>query len=121
MKQVLFFLIAATLSSTSFANIVCSSLAQGNDMKASFAANLKSANLFQGSTLLAKLKCVPTNKTGPVYPDGIYTITVCTQPGLADAGYNIVLSTGGFAGITQAKVAETTFAGPKYVGTLICK
>ncbi|NBX67883.1 MAG: hypothetical protein EBR01_02840 [Proteobacteria bacterium] len=45
----------------------------------------------------------------------------CYTPRVADTGYQLIIETGGIAGITQVKVFENSFAGAKYLGKFIVR
>jgi hypothetical protein len=54
-----------------------------------------------------------------VAADGIVPQVSCFTPGMGDAGYNVVLSYGGFAPHTEAHLSATTFAGQVGIGNYV--
>lgn len=73
-----------------------------------------------GPRVLANLRCELTKERAQ-YPDQIITFAHCSEPELRDAGYSLVIKTGGFAGLTTAELSQITLAGAEPITSLICR
>lgn len=53
--------------------------------------------------------------------DEFFVVYQCYTPRIADGGYQLTVEAGGFAGITQIRLAANSFAGAKLLGRYIVK
>lgn len=51
--------------------------------------------------------------------DEFVTLYDCHTPNVADTGYQVLVETGGFAGITQVTLSASSFVGAKLLGKFI--
>ena len=79
-----------------------------------------SEQTFAGPRILANLVCSP-QESRIQHPDQMVTIARCREPETADAGYSVVVRSGGFTGITMATLSEVTFFGTEQVASLLCR
>lgn len=54
-----------------------------------------------------------------IMPDAIVPQVSCYTPGMGDAGYQVVLSYGGIAPHTEARLSQTTIAGAIGIGNYV--
>jgi hypothetical protein len=77
-------------------------------------------NTIAGPQRLADLTCRRLPAMPPRGADIPVAWLQCTVPNLADAGYEVVVSSGGFAGLTTATLDIITRAGTERLAKLIC-
>lgn len=109
------------------AEIICQDQNGGPDHGFSirFSKNLTAALVesqsIAGPRIVAELVCQRPHNHGPARPDQIISLAHCSEPELRDAGYTVVLQTGGLVGTLRAFLSEVTFAGSDPVATLRCR
>jgi hypothetical protein len=82
---------------------------------------LTEARVFLGTELADLLRTSrAVEAEAPVGADIPRTFAAFKNIGIADGGFSVSLSQGGFAGLTQASLSELTFFGTTDHGTLIC-
>ncbi|MFL5815725.1 MAG: hypothetical protein ACJ763_19305 [Bdellovibrionia bacterium] len=57
-----------------------------------------------------------TSSFAAVIADGMYPTMSCRVPGMADGGYSVIVSVGGIAHLTNAKLVQDTIRGGVLVG-----
>lgn len=127
MKLLLIALLSLGICATSAAGtLVCQDLKGGPDHGYSliFSKDLKTATVgkitIAGVVDRVQVNCMKNKIQNPAHPDALVTLAVCRQPNIVDAGYNVVVKTGGFAGITTAALSESTFFGANRITQFIC-
>lgn len=122
MQSILLTAVLALASSSAFAsNLACRDVNAGPDhgYYISFSKNLKGAVVsmqsIAGPREVAKLKCAKPDQRGDL------TEIICTQPGLADAGYMVIVQSGGFTGATSAILQSISFAGANHIADFRCR
>ncbi len=79
------------------------------------------ARIFQGTALVDLLRTRrAVDMSGPVGADIPRTFAAFANIGIADGGFSVSLSQGGYLGLTQAALSELTYFGTTDHGHLIC-
>lgn len=73
-----------------------------------------------GAQEIANLNCSKPPPPKETYPDQIIEVLTC-GPTMADAGYYLSVSSGGFAGLTTAVLYEQNIAGSTVTARFHCK
>lgn len=130
MKKMILALSLILGASSAFAagkKIVCTDVHAGPDhgIYITLDKNLKSALVetqsIAGPQVMAKLKCERSIGLSQNGADQINQIASCRDPRLADAGYVVIVSAGGFAGLTTAELFQTSLVGAESVANTICR
>lgn len=127
MKSLVLTALVLSLGSIASAkNMTCSDtqVVPDRSYSVSFSRNLSrakvTASTFAGPKVIANLECTRTEEQAP-NPDGTYVVVTCFEPNMADAGYSLRVTQGGFAGLTQAELFAVSFRGEESVTTFICR